>query len=164
MAKKVIGIILVILGVFNILGGIFAGIIFGLFGGVFGLVDDMSSLVVDEYATVETVEGYILDVDEDDTETTVYYEVDGYYYEGELNVYNSLYTEGTKVTVEYDSSDPANFAVPELSNFIGAMGNLFGGVGITIGIFGAIFGIGMLVIGIILIKKSKQAVETPVTL
>ena len=157
MAKKVIGIILVILGVFNILGGIFAGIIFGL-------VDDMSSLVVDEYATVETVEGYILDVDEDDTETTVYYEVDGYSYEGELNVYNSLYTEGTKVTVEYDSSDPANFAVPELSNFIGAMGNLFGGVGITIGIFGAIFGIGMLVIGIILIKKSKQAVETPVTL
>ncbi|MBO5342604.1 MAG: hypothetical protein J6A73_07980 [Lachnospiraceae bacterium] len=155
MAKKVIGIILIVISVFTFLvSGIFL-LVFGILGGTFGLIGNFSALQVEEGATVETVEGEIIYTD--DSTTGFYYEVDGVPYVGELSMHNSAYTEGTLVTVEYDSSNPANFAVPELSGVFSDLGGIFGGVGIALGIVGLFAGVAMLVIGIVLIKKSKKA-------
>ncbi len=154
MAKKVIGIILIILSVFSILGGAFMLLLFGLLGGTFGLIGDMSGLQVEEGATIESVVGEVYDVT--DSQTAIYYEVDGVPYLGYLSMVTSMHTPGTVVTVEYDSSNPANFAVPEMNDVFGSFGSIFGGVGVAVGLIAIIPGIAMLIIGIVLIKKSKK--------
>ncbi|MBE5885969.1 MAG: hypothetical protein E7284_06135 [Lachnospiraceae bacterium] len=155
MAKKVIGIILIVVSVLTIFVSGILLLTFGLLGGTFGIVGSAGGLSVEDGATVETVEGEVYYTD--GSSTTIYYEVDGVPYIGDLNVYNSAYTEGTPVTVEYDSSNPSSFAVPEMSAVFGVLGGVFGGVGIVFGIGGIIVGIVMLVIGIVLIKKAKKA-------
>ena len=158
MAKKVIGIILIVISVFTIFSGVCFLLTFGLLGGAFGVVGAGGGLSVEEGATVETVVGEVYDVD--DGYTTVCYEVDGIEYMGSVTVTNSAYTEGTPITVEYDSTDPSTFAVPELSAVFGVLGGVFGGVGVVLGVGGLIIGIVMLIVGIILVKKSKKAVAT----
>ncbi len=162
MAKKVIGIILVVLSAFSIFMGAFFLLIFGAFGTIFGAVDNSGGLEVAEGATIETVEGEIFMVD--DSTTTIYYEVDGIPYLGALNITSSEYSEGDEIAVQYDSSNPANFAAPELLDVFGVMSGIFGGVGVVIGLICLIPGIAMLVIGIILIKKSKKAATEPATM
>ncbi len=158
MAKKVIGIILIVISVFTIFFGACFLLTFGLLGGVFGIVGAGGGLSVEDGATVETVMGEVYDVE--DGYTTVCYEVDGVEYMGSVTVTNSAYTEGTPVAVEYDSTDPSTFAVPELSAVFGVLGGVFGGVGVVLGVGGLIIGIVMLIVGIILVKKSKKAVAT----
>ncbi|MBQ8247639.1 MAG: hypothetical protein IJZ42_10945 [Lachnospiraceae bacterium] len=158
MAKKVIGIILIVISVFTIFSGVCFLLTFGLLGGAFGVVGAGGGLSVEEGATVETVVGEVYDVD--DGYTTVCYEVDGIEYMGSVTVTNSAYTEGTPITVEYDSTDPSTFAVPELSAVFGVLGSVFGGVGVVLGVGGLILGIVMLIVGIILVKKSKKAAAT----
>lgn len=161
MAKKVIGIILIVISVLTIFVSGILLLVFGILGGTFGLIGGGSALSVEDGATVETVEGEVWDTD--DSSTTIYYEVDGIPYIGEINMYNSAYTEGTLVTVEYDSADPTNFAVPEMSAVFGILGGVFGGVSVVFGVGGLIIGIIMLVIGIVLVKKAKKAQNATVT-
>lgn len=154
MAKKVIGIILIVISSFSILMGAFFLLIFGSFGTIFGAVGNSGGLEVAAGATIETVEGEIFMVD--DSSTTIYYEVDGLPYMGMLNITSSEFSEGDEITVQYDSSNPANFAAPELLDVFGMMGGIFGGVGVIVGLVFLIPGIAMLIIGIVLIKKAKK--------
>ena len=158
MAKKVIGIILVVFSSLGILLGLFFLLMFGLFGTIFGALGNSGGLEVAAGATVETVEGEIFMVD--DSSTTIYYEVDGLPYMGMLNITSSEFTEGDEITVQYDSSNPANFAAPELLDVFGVMGGIFGGAGVVIGLVFLIPSIAMLVIGIILIRKAKKEQQT----
>ena len=158
MAKKVIGIILVVFSSLGILLGLFFLLMFGLFGTIFGALGNSGGLEVAAGATVETVEGEIFMVD--DSSTTIYYEVDGLPYMGMLNITSSEFSEGDEITVQYDSSNPANFAAPELLDVFGVMGGIFGGAGVVIGLVFLIPSIAMLVIGIILIKKAKKEQQT----
>ena len=154
MAKKVIGIILIILSVLPIfMGGIFL-VVCGILGGTFGIIGNAGGLSVEDGATVESTYGEVYDVS--DSKTTICYEVDGVSYMGSLNMTTSEITEGDIVTVEYDSSNPTSFAVPEMNEAFGMIGGIVGGVGVGIGLVCLIPGIAMLVIGIILVKKSQK--------
>ena len=89
MAKKVIGIILIVVSVLTIFVSGILLLTFGLLGGTFGIVGSAGGLSVEDGATVETVEGEVYYTD--GSSTTIYYEVDGVPYIGDLNVYNSAY-------------------------------------------------------------------------
>ncbi len=154
MAKKVIGIILIVLSVFPIVTGILLTVITGMVGGIFGIIGTSSSLTVEDGATIESTYGEVYDTS--DSSTTICYEVDGNSYIGSLNMSSSSLREGDTVMVEYDSTDPSRFAVPELNELFGTAGGIVGGVGIGIGLICLIVGVVMLIIGIILIKKSKK--------
>ena len=154
MAKKVIGIILIVLSVLSIfMGGIFL-VVCGILGGTFGIIGSTGGLTVEDGATVESTYGEVYDVS--DSMTTICYEVDGVSYMGSLNMTTSEITEGDIVTVEYDSSNPTSFAVPEMNEAFGTIGGIVGGVGVGVGLIFLIPGIAMLVIGIVLVKKSKK--------
>ena len=158
MKKKVIGIILIVLSVISLFVGIVFLSTFGILGGVFGFVGkNTSTLHVDNGATVEETQGFI--VSTDNNRTTILYEVDGYDYEITLNVNNSAYEKGTAVTVKYDSSNPENCIVPELYEVFGTLGSVFKVVGIVIGVLGIVVGISLLVVGIILLKKYKAEIN-----
>lgn len=154
MSKKAVGIILIVLACLCIIGSVtFLGT-GGILGIVFGAIGAGGELNVENGATVETVDGVVYDVY--DGGTTILYNVDGYDYIGSLSVENSTYPMGTTVEVQYDSSDPSSFAVPELFDAFGSVGTVVGIAGVVGGILGLIIGVVVLIIGIKLVKKAKK--------
>ena len=157
MAKRIIGIILTVLGALGLIGfGI--GLIFNLFVVIGGNML-MSDYKLDGNTTFTT--GEIDYVDSDSL--GVYYETeDGWYY-GEMpfNMTGELYS-GEYVTVEYKTTDPESFTIPDVIDFysLGLVVFIVGAV--VCGIF-ALLGLIMTVVGIILIVSSakKKKVATP---
>ena len=70
MAKKVIGIILIVVSVLTIFVSGILLLTFGLLGGTFGIVGSAGGLSVEDGATVETVEGEVYYTD--GSSTTIY--------------------------------------------------------------------------------------------
>lgn len=157
MAKGIIGIILTILGALGLIGfGI--GLIFNLFVVIGGNML-MSDYKLDGNTTFTTGE---IDYVSSDS-LGVYYETeDGWYY-GVMpfNMAGELYS-GEYVTVEYKTTDPESFTIPDVIDFynLGLVVFIVGAV--VCGIF-TLLGLIMTIVGIILIVSSakKKKAMTP---
>ncbi len=160
--KKIIGIILTIIGGFCL----FFALIFGLVFGGIGISFSSSANSDKEYDSYEysACDGIIISSHGSgdsssgtSSETVIAYYVDGLQYTGTLNLYSSDFTEGDTVLVYYEVNDPSQFEVPTLSKAVyGTLGSIFSIIGIAMfSVFGLV-GIVMLVVGIILIKSAKK--------
>ncbi len=153
MAKKVIGIILIVLGLLGIVCSLCTLLFCFIFGGVTGALSSGSSLKASDGGTVLTTTGMVSDID--DNHTSVQYYVDGYTYEGTVNATTSSYEVFDEIEVEYDSENPASFAVPALYDWTGfAFGSSI--VMGIVSVISIVIGIVMIVVGIILIRKAKK--------
>lgn len=156
MAKRVIGIILTVLGSIFLLMALLFGIIFGTIGAGMKYAGGTDDEFLQEDTTM-LCDGEITSVSDG---TTIAYEVDGYEYTWNVSVTNSAYPVGTHVTVYYDETDPTTCSVPELvQGTYNLLGNIFGGIGIGLVIAFGVVGVAGLVIGIILISKSGKAAK-----
>lgn len=159
MAKKVIGILLICFSSLFLFMGITFGVIFGGLGAVFGTVGNREP-VLDAAGSVKEAKGEVLSVYEGGS--WIWYEVDGEEYLGYVNVTSSSYPKGTHVTVEYDSANPENMQVPEMTEAVfGMLGNIFGGVGIALAVLFGLLGIAGLIGGILLLKSYKKSTLIP---
>ncbi len=157
MAKKVIGIVLTVLGALGLIG-FSIGLIFNLFIVIGGNIL-MSDYKLDGNTTFTTGE---IDYVASDS-LGVYYETeDGWYY-GVMpfDMTGELYS-GNYVTVEYKTTDPESFTIPDVIDFynLGLVVFIVGAV--VCGIFD-LLGLIMTVVGIILIVSAakKKKVATP---
>lgn len=151
--KKVIGIVLTVLGGFGILFAIIFGVVFGGLGIAFQANSNSDDGFLQKSTTMSCY-GEVISVE--DSVTTIQYEVDGGLYEVDFNMQSSGYPVGTGVTVYYNDNQPEECRVPELTEAtFGTLGGVFGGFGIAFAILFGVFGIVCLVVGIILIKTSK---------
>lgn len=159
MAKKVIGILLVVLGALFLLMAANFLLVFGGVGIAFNLGSDnvANSSFIDDATTVSCM-GQVVDVS--DSQTTIYYTVDGATYEVSYSVTNSSYPTGTSVVVYYDQTDPSRCEVPEVeAATFGIIGKTFTGLAVALPIVFGILGLGCLVGGILLIRSSKKQVQ-----
>lgn len=154
MAKKIIGIILTVLGGLFLLMALLFGLIFGGIGTAMNTdVSSDDSFVLEP--TTRSCSGKVLQAEEGTT--VVQYEVDGESYSVALNLYSSSYPAGTEVTVYYNETKPEECSVPEIYDSIfGIIGTIFSGFGIGFLIVFGILGVVFLVVGIILIMSSKK--------
>ena len=160
--KKIIGIILTVLGSLGILFALIFGFIFGGLGMGFSAAKNSNQeYKSDEYSSctgvIVSTSGSGSSSSGSSSETTISYTVDGLEYQGTVNMYSSSFVKGDTITVYYDLTNPNRFEVPELSEAVfGTMGTIFSGIGIVfLIIFGGI-GAGMIVGGIILIRLAKK--------
>lgn len=152
MAKKVLGIILTVVGGLSILFALVFGIVFGGVSTVMNESSNMNDGFVQDSTTV-SCNGEV--VYADDGETHVQYEVSGEIYVAEFNIYSSNYTVGTAVTVYYNENKPEECSVPEITEDVfGMIGGMFAGFGIGFAILFGVVGIILLIVGILLLKKS----------
>lgn len=157
MAKRVIGIILTVMGGIFLAMALLYGIIFGSIGGVMKYAGGSENEFLQE-ATTMACDGEVIRTDDG---TTIAYEVEDTRYECQVSVTNSSYSVGTPVTVYYDKTDPTRCSVPELvQGTYNLLGNIFGGIGIGLAVAFIIVGVAAVVIGIILIRKSKGNKDT----
>ena len=99
--------------------------------------------------------GTITDVD---SSTTIEYysEMDDSYYQVAFSVSNSSFREGDSIVIYYDEDNPGSCMAPDLvEGTYETLGTVFYGVGAGAGVFFGIMGLGLLIGGIVLIKKSK---------
>lgn len=157
MGKKIAGIILTIIGGMLTLMALIYLLVFGLIGAGMKVAAGSDDEFLQETTTVSCI-GEITDTGDG---TTISYEVDGALYEYHVSVKNSAFSDGTKVTVYYNETDPAACSVPELvQGTYNQLGNIFGGIGIGLTIVFGVLGIAGLVGGILLIRSSKKS-HTP---
>ena len=160
MIKKVIGIILIILGGIFTLFAIGFGLLFGGIGTVFNVAGTNVDDDFMQESTTKSCSGEVIDVE--DSSTTVAYEVDGEFYTVEINMKTSTYSVGTDVTVYYNENNPEECCVPELTEAtLGIIGGVFSAFGIGFAIIFGVIGIACLIVGIILIKKSNPVKDEP---
>lgn len=154
MYKKVIGIILIIIGGFSLFLALLYGFVFGVLGTGFRLISTAEDDFLNEPTTV-TCTGEVIEVD--DT-TTIEYTVDGVTYQADFSMVHAIkYPVGTSITVYYNDTDPTECQVPELKEAtFGTLGGVFSGVAVVCMILLLVFGAGFLVIGIVLIKSYKK--------
>lgn len=156
MVKRVIGIILTVIGGICIAMALLYGVIFGSIGGAMKYAGGSADEFLQE-ATTMVCSGEVIRTDDG---TTIAYEVENTRYEWQVSVTNSNYSVGTDVTVYYDETDPTRCSVPELvQGTYNQLGNVFGGIGIGLAVAFVIAGVAAVVIGIILIRKSKGIVK-----
>lgn len=154
MAKKVIGIILTVVGGLSLLMALIFGLIFG---GVGTAMNGVSDSAGDDIQNSNTASCYGEVLSVEDSRTVVYYVVGDEEYAVELHVSTSQYPEGSQVTVYYNSTKPEECSVPEISEAaFGTIGSVFSGLGIALVIvFGGI-GIVGLIVGILLIRSAVK--------
>lgn len=159
MAKKVIGIILTVLGGLFLLMAIIFLLVFGGIGTAFlaGSNEVSNSSFMSEATTVSCM-GQVVDVN--NGQTTIDYTVDGVTYEVSYSITNISYSTGTSVMVYYDQTNPSNCEVPALqADTFGVIGGVFAGFGIVFVIAFGVIGIACLIVGILLIRSYKKQVQ-----
>lgn len=152
--KKIIGILLIVFSSMFLLFGVFFGLIFGGFGLIFGSVEDSVS-EFEVNGDVETTDGTVDYVSEN--ETCICYKVDGVEYTCWITAVSSSYPAGTEVEVLYDSSNPWNATVPEVTEEVfGILKTVFGGFGIGFALLFGVLGFAGIIGGILLLKSYKK--------
>lgn len=157
MAKRIIGIVLTVLGGLGLIGSgitffilLLATIFFNIGLGEFD-VDGNTSFTTGEVDYVGT--DYI----------GVYYETDDGWYYGEmpLDLTGTLYY-GDYVTVEYETTNPENFTITEVMDALKLVNGIFIVADVLFGIF-TLLGLLMTIVGIILIVSAakKKKAMTP---
>lgn len=160
--KKIIGIILTVLGGFGIFFALIFGLIFiGVGVGFSGASNSDEYTNSNEYdsciGTIVSTKGTGDSSSGTSSETVIAYTVDGMDYQGSVGIYSSEYIVGDTVTVYYEIANPNRFQVPELSEAVfGTMGTIFSGVGIIFAIIFGVVGLIMIIAGIVLIKSAKK--------
>ena len=173
MAKKVIGIILIVFGGIFLAMALLYGLVFGGLGTAFHMISQngqdflndptTTTCVVevvsvgDSSTTIEYTVDNSVSVGGNSTSTIVEYTVDGIVYQVELTMEHYQYPVGTQVTVYYNESDPTECQIPELQEAtFGTLGSVFSGVAIACTIVLVVFGAAFLIIGIVLVKSYKK--------
>lgn len=156
MIKRIIGIILTVMGGIFLAMALLYGVIFGSVGGAMKYAGGSADEFLQE-ATTMVCDGEVISTDNG---TTIAYEVEDARYEWQVLITNSEYSVGTPVTVYYDETNPMRCSVPELvQGTYNLLGNIFGGIGIGLAVAFIVLGVAAVVIGIILIRKSKGIVK-----
>lgn len=166
--RKIIGIILTVMGGLSLFAGLILGLIFLGARLVMGTVAGHIETAIDEMgADAVKVTGEIVEVHLNGSSGASYggnaytvvgfYDEEAQYHEVEISAASSVLEEGDKVTVYYDDKDPDNYAIPEITeSALGIVGGVFSVIGIVLLTAFVLIGVVLLVIGIILIKKSKK--------
>ncbi|MGN0132634.1 MAG: DUF3592 domain-containing protein [Lachnospiraceae bacterium] len=158
--KKIGGIIMTAIGGIFLFVAIIFAFAFLVVGGAMGNAKDQTRAEMEEFAdrAIET-QGEIIDAD-GSTTVEYYSETDDSYYEVTFSVSNSSFREGDLITVYYDKDNPGTCMAPDLvEDTYDTLSTVFSGVGAGLGIFFGIIGLGLLIGGIILIRKSKPSYE-----
>ncbi len=156
MAKKVIGIILIVFGGIFLAMALLYGLVFGGLGTAFHMISQNGQDFLNDPTTTTCV-GEVVSVGGNSTSTIVEYTVDGIVYQVELTMEHYQYPVGTQVTVYYNESDPTECQIPELQEAtFGTLGSVFSGVAIACTIVLVVFGAAFLIIGIVLVKSYKK--------
>lgn len=159
--KKIGGIVMTMLGgIFLFIALIFI-LVFSLVGGAMGDARDQVGEEFEEFSD-HAVKTYGEVVKNRNGKTTIEYysETDESYYQVTFSLSNSAYRSGDSIEVYYDEDDPGTCMVPELyESTYGILDNVFSGIGAGLGISFGVFALGLLIGGIILLKKSKPSYE-----
>lgn len=159
--KKVAGIIMsVIGGILLFIVVIYAIVIFAVGGAVGKAKEDLEEKLENFYAHAVETEGVITNVNVDNGLATVEYyaEVDDSYHQFMFLVSNSDFKEGDAIVIYYDKNNPAASMAPDWQKeAFETFGPVSYDVGAGEGIFFTIIGLGLLIGGIVLIKKSKSS-------
>lgn len=157
--KKVAGIIMSVIGGILLFIAVIFAIVFLVVGGAMGNAKEASEEELENFYaySVETY-GTITDVESSSTIVEYYVEEDESYYQFTFPVSNSAFKEGDSVVVYYDSGNPSFCMAPDLvEGTYETLGTVFYGVGTGLGIFFGVIGLGLLIGGVVLIKKSKSS-------
>lgn len=155
--KKLIGILMTVAGSCVLVVGLSLFITFLLARIVVGNEYNRQMEELDDFVMhSEAVMGTVQSVESgEDPETTIKYKVDGESYYVTLTVADSRYRVSDTVRVYYDSADPSVCVVPDLYGNVLMPAMVALVVGIVIGVVVGVVGLGILIGGIVLIKKSK---------
>lgn len=159
--KKAGGIIMTVFGGIILFIALIFILVFSLVGGAMREVKNQTGDEFEEFRdhAVKTY-GEIVDVESGSTTVEYYSETDNSWYQVDFSVSNSAYREGDSVALYYDEDDPGTCMAPELyESTYDTLDNVFSGIGAGLGIFFGVIGLGLLIGGIILIKKSKPSYE-----
>lgn len=156
--KKVAGILMSVFGGLFLLLAIIFAVVFLAVGGSMGNAKENAERELEEFAG-HAMQTYGVITDADGSTTVEYYsEVDDSYYEVTFSVSNSAFGEGDSVLIYYDEDNPGSCMAPDLvEGTYETLDNVFSGIGAGLGIVFGIAGLGLLIGGIILIKKSKSS-------
>lgn len=156
--KKAGGIIMSVFGGIFLFIAIIFTVVFLAVGGAMGKAKEASEDEL-EYFYVYGIEtrGVIAEVADGSTTVEYYVEEEDSYYQFRVSVSNSAFREGDSVTVYYDGRNPQSCIAPDLvGETYEMLDNVFSGIGAGVGIFFGIIGLGLLIGGIILLRKSKS--------
>lgn len=158
--KKISGIVLTVIGSIFLFVACALAAAFCIAGGA------MRNQVKQEKAQLQELsdravmtQGYVLDAD--NATTVAYYsKSDDAYYEVTYSVSSSSFQKGDQVDVYYDRDDPGSCMVPDLvEGTYQTLGTVFTALGAGIGIFFGSIGLGLLIGGIVLIRKARPTYE-----
>ncbi|MBD5539591.1 MAG: hypothetical protein HDR00_00070 [Lachnospiraceae bacterium] len=158
--KKVAGIIMSVIGGILLFMAVSFAIAFLAVGGAMEREKEASEEELENfYAYAVETEGIITSVDNGSTIVEFYAEEDDSYHQWKFPVSNSAFKEGDSVVVYYNRQYPASGCMaPDLvEGTYETLGTVFYGVGAGLGVFFGIAGLGLLIGGIVLIKKSKSS-------
>lgn len=158
--KKVAGIIMSIIGGILLFMAVSFAIAFLAVGGAMEKEKEASEEELENfYAYAVETEGTITSVENGITIVEYYAEEVDSYYQQKFQVSNSAFKEGDSVVVYYNRQYPASGCMaPDLvEGTYETLGTVFYGVGAGFGVFFGITGLGLLIGGIVLIKKSKSS-------
>ena len=156
--KKVAGIIMSVFGGLFLFSAVIFAIVFLAVGRIMGNVRQNAAEEFEEFSK-HAVETYGTITDVDSSTTIEYYsEMDDSYYQVAFSVSNSSFREGDSIVIYYDEDNPGSCMAPDLvEGTYETLGTVFYGVGAGAGVFFGIMGLGLLIGGIVLIKKSKSS-------
>ena len=156
--KKVAGVIMSVFGGIFLFTAVIFAVSFLMVGGAMGNVKENAERELDEFAE-HAVQTYGVITGVDSSTTVEYYsEIDDSNYEVAFSVTNSAFKKGDSVLIYYDEDNPASCMAPELvEGTYETLGIVFNGVGAGLGIAFGVVGLGLLIGGIILLKKSKSS-------
>lgn len=158
--KKTGGIIMTVVGGILLFIAVSFAIAFLAVGGAMGKAKEASEEELENfYAYAVETEGVITSVDSGSTIVEYYAEEDDSYHQWKFQVSNSAFREGDSIIVYYNREHPASGCMaPDLvEGTYETLGVVFNGIGAGVGIFFGIIGLGLLIGGIVLIKKSKSS-------
>jgi len=155
--KKTFGVISIVLGAVVLFFGLIFGGIFAIVGGVFNsegkIAEDRFEYFEDDAIKTKgkVVSSY------DSTTVVSYEDEDGEIYEIYFNSSSSDYKSGTKVDVYYDEDNPEIAMVPAIEiDMMRMVGKVFSTIGIVALIVTSVIFVIGLILGIVLISKSKK--------
>ena len=164
--KKIAGIICIVLGSIFLFVGLTVGGVMFITKTIFQAQLDAIEEEMEAIDDLERTEGEIVDVYSGGSSgysvggsayTEIgFYDDDDEYYEIIVNAYSSELSEGDEIDVYYDAKDPATAYVPGIvEEVLELIGDIFSAIGLVIGIGFGGFGLILLIVGIVLVKKSK---------
>lgn len=157
--KKAAGIVMSVIGGILLFIALIFTVVFLAVGGAMGKAKEASEEEMENfYAYGVETQGVITEVADGSTTVEYYAEEDDSYHQYRFSVSNSAFREGDPVVVYYDRGNPQFCRAPDLvEETYETLDHVFSGIGAGLGVFFGIIGLGLLIGGIILIRKSKSS-------